>query len=451
MIDLNDDKRPELVEDVLKDLKKNEIKYCWLHFLDINGILKSFGVRADRMEDILTSGEGFDGSSITGYGVLEESDMVAVPDPSTYAVIPWRDPQSAVARFICDIYKPSFERYEGDHRYILKKQIDRADDLGYKYFAAPEMEYFWLKSDKGSVPTESDMRGYFDADPGDENQMMRREIAIFSDAFPGLRVDTLHHEVAKSQHEIDIKYGEGMDIADAATTLKMLVKVVGARYGYLGTFMAKPFAGHNGSGMHVHQSLWKDGKNAFYDGNDPNNINDTMRSFVAGQLTHAKEMMAVLNSWPNSYKRLVPGYEAPTLIAWGFKNRSSQIRVPNFFNKKSAARCEIRSPDGSGNLYLQLAVLLAAGLDGIEKKMDPPAPVDVNLFKMSEKELEKMGVEYLPGSMFLALQEMKGSDWIKEVLGESAYSQYLDSKVNENMIASAHVSEWELARYSKVI
>jgi glutamine synthetase len=228
MIDRNDPKRPEIVEKVLKDIKKNEIQYAWLNFLDINGIQKSYGVRAARLEDILESGEGFDGSSINGYGVLEESDMVGIPDPTTYAVIPWRDEGKKVARFICDIYNPDETRYDGDQRYILKKQLDKAKEIGYDYVVAPELEFFWLKpSEPGLAPTETDMRGYFDFDGADINQLMRRKLAEYAKAFPGLIVDTIHHEVAKSQHEVDIQYGPALDIGDAATTLKMLVKVVG--------------------------------------------------------------------------------------------------------------------------------------------------------------------------------------------------------------------------------
>jgi glutamine synthetase len=452
MIDRNDPKRSEIVDQVLKDIKKNEILYAWLNFLDINGIQKSYGVRAARLEDILEDGEGFDGSSINGYGVLEESDMVGVPDPTTYAVIPWRDEGTRVARFICDIYNPDGTRYDGDHRYILQKQVDRAQKLGYSYNVAPEMEFFWLKlGEPGSTPTETDMRGYFDFDGADINQLMRRKLAEYAKAFPNLTVDTIHHEVAKSQHEVDIQYGPALDIADAATTLKLLVKVVGAQNGFVGTFMAKPFHGHNGSGMHVHQSMWKDGKNAFFDANGENQISGLLKNFIAGQLNRAPEMMAVLNSWPNSYKRLVPGFEAPTLCAWGFKNRSSQIRVPNFFNKSSAARCEIRSPDGSGNIYLQLAVLLAAGLEGIEGKMTPPDPIDLNLFHMSEEELKAKGVKYLPGYFHVALDVMQNSEFIKGVLGEHAFNAFLDSKIEENKLAESQVSSWQVQRYSSKI
>ena len=452
MIDRNNPKREEIVKSVMSNIRNNDIKYAWLTFLDINGIMKSYGIRAARLEDILISGEGFDGSSINGYGVLEESDMVGLPDPTTYAIIPWRSETSKVARFICDIYNPDESRYEGDPRYILQKQVKKAKNMGYDFICAPELEFFWLKEGElGSAPTETDMRGYFDADPHDENQIMRRKLAEYASAFPNLIVDTVHHEVAKSQHEVDIQYGPAVDIADAATILKMLVRVVGAEYNCLGTFMAKPFFGHNGSGMHVHQSLWKDGKNQFFDANGENQVSDLMKNFIAGQLGRAKEMMAVLNSWPNSYKRLVPGYEAPTLCAWGFKNRSSQIRVPNFFNKSKAARCEIRSPDGSGNLYLQLAVLIASGLEGIENKMTPPAPIDLNLFHLSETELKENGVESLPGYFHVALDEMKKSKFVKEVLGDAAYNSFLDSKIAENKLEAAQVSQWSLARYANKI
>lgn len=450
MIDRNDKRRPEMVQDVLKKIKEANIKYIWLQFIDLNGIQKSYGVRASEMEEFLEIGDGFDGSSITGFGRIEESDMVAVPDPSTFAVIPWRTTDHNVARFICDVYTPSGERYEGDPRAILQRAIKKYADEGLTYKCAPELEYFWLKPGGEGTPKESDFRGYFDSDPGDENQLMRREVAAYSEAF-GIEIEAMHHEVAKSQHEIDIKYGPVGEIADAAVTVKSLVKVVGTRHGYTGTFLPKPFFGHNGSGMHVHQSIWKDKENMCFDENESTKISQFLRFFIGGQLKHAKAFCAVTSSWPNSYKRLVPGYEAPTFIAWGFKNRSMMIRVPNFMAKKNAARCEIRCPDPSGNPYLQFAVLMMAGLDGIKSKVNPPAPVELNIFHADKSEQDRLGVENVPRDLGDALDHFEKSKLMKETFGEKAFHNYLEIKREEFKLYSAQISEWELKRYTSIV
>lgn len=451
---LKDDKRrPEMCQQILKKIQDAGLKFCWIQFLDINGIMKSFGVATDRLPEILEIGASFDGSSITGYGVVEESDMVAVPDPTTFAIIPWRSTESSVARFICDIYTTDGRRYEGDPRYILQRAVKKAADLGYAMKAAPELEFFLLKEDGQHVPQATDVRAYFDADPSDESQLIRREIANYAACCPDIQVETVHHEAARSQHEIDIKYGDAVAVADATTTMKMITKVVAARHGYIGTFMPKPWFGHNGSGMHVHMSIWDTNskKNLFYDENDDNKVSQLMRYWIGGQLSHAKEMTAILNSWPNSYKRLVPMYEAPTYIAWGFKNRSMMIRVPNFFKKERSARCEIRSPDPGGNCYLQLAALLTTGLDGITKKTDPGKPIETNIFHISEEEKNKLGIEYLPESLGQALHNYRHSAIMKEMMGDSAYKAFYDSKMDENRKYNQQVSEWELKRYSQVL
>jgi glutamine synthetase len=451
MIDFNDKKRPELVQEVLKKVKEHDVKFFQLHFLDMNGILKSFGKSEAMLEDMLAQGEGFDGSSVSGYGRVEESDMVAVPDPSTFAIIPWRKKDYSVARFLCDLYNPDGKRYSGDPRYILQRAMKKAEDMGFEMQAAPELEFFLLKKDGQGVPMETDLRGYFDLDASEVDQHLRREIALYGEKFPFIQVETVHHEVARSQHEVDIKYNEVGKIADATLTMKMIVKSVAANYGFLATFMPKPWSGHNGSGMHVHQSLWKKGKNAFFDENDPNKISDTLRYWIGGQLTYAKEMTAILNSWPNSYKRIVPGYEAPTYISWGFKNRSMLIRVPNFFNKANAARCEIRSPDPAGNIYLQLAALLTTGLEGIKNKIQPPAPTELNVFHVPDEEKQRMGIENLPESMGQALHAFKRSKLMEEMMGLAAYKAYIDNKQAEYNFYNSHVSEWELSRYSSVL
>jgi glutamine synthetase len=450
MISRDDKKRPELCKEVLKKIADQNIKYVWLQFTDLNGIPKSYGVRASEIESFLEIGDGFDGSSITGFGRIEESDMVAIPDPSTFAVIPWRAADHNVGRFICDVFTPEDKPYEGDPRFILQKAIKKMSEAGLTYKCAPELEFFWLKPTGEATPKESDFRGYFDADPGDENQLMRREVAQYAESF-NIEVEAMHHEVAKSQHEIDIKYGSAADMADATITMKQLVKVVGTRHGYVGTFLAKPFVGHNGSGMHVHQSVWKNNENMMFDASDPNKISNTLRYFIGGQLKHAKAFCSITSSWPNSYKRLVPGYEAPTYVAWGFKNRSMMIRVPNFQGKKNAARCEIRCPDPSGNPYLQFAVLMMAGLDGIKNKIDPPAPVELNIFHVDKAEQERLGVENLPGDLGQALTNTENSKFIKEVLGEQAFHNYIEIKRQEFQLYSAQVSEWEIKRYTPIL
>ena len=453
MIDRKDKKRPELVENVLKTVKKNDIMGAWLQFIDVDGIVKSVEVNSNRLDEVLESGASFDGSSIDGYGVLQESDMVAVPDPSTFALVPWRSAENAVARFLCDIYLPDETRYEGDPRYILQKTVKKGVDQGYTMRAAPELEFFILRENGQNLPGATDMRGYFDSDPTDESHLLKRDIAMYAEKFPGVCVETVHHEVARSQHEIDIKYAEPVVISDACITVKQVVKVVAARRGFIATFMPKPWSGHNGSGMHVHMSLWdpKGKTNMFYDANAPNGISKLMRYWIGGQLKHAKEMTAILNSWPNSYKRLVPGYEAPTYIAWGFKNRSMLIRVPNFFGKSKAARCEIRSPDPAGNIYLQMAALLTAGLEGVKHRIDPPSPVELNVFKIKEEERKRMGVDNLPESLGQALHVFRESKLMKDMMGPDAYRAFTDSKAEENMAYNMQVSEWELQRYSRVL
>jgi len=451
MIDMKDPKRDELVKEVLKKIDNNQIKYCQLHFTSIEGTIKSFGIRANKLPDAFEIGEGFDGSSINGYGRIEESDMVAVPDPSTFAILPWQEANTTAARLLCDIYTPNGDRYEGDPRYILQRAMKKAADMGYIYYAAPELEFFLLKKDGENVPRRTDVRGYFDLDHTESDHQIRRQIAIYADFFPNIQVEKVHHEVARSQHEVDIRYDQVGEIADATITMKMIIKSVATQYGNIATFMPKPWNGHNGSGMHVHQSIWRDGENLFYDAQDPNKISDLLRFWIGGQLHHAKEMTGILDSWPNSYKRLVPGYEAPTYIAWGFKNRSMLIRVPNFFQNSKAARCEIRSPDPAGNVYLQLAVLLSAGLDGIVRKISPGAPNELNVYGLSSEEKARLGIENLPESMGQALHTLRHSAFMKDVLGNVAYEAFINSKTQENQIYNMEVSEWELSRYAEVL
>ena len=445
MIEKTDPKRKELCEKVIETVKENDIKFIYLQFTDIHGIIKSFEINSKRIEDFLQDGENFDGSSITGYGAIEESDKVAIPDPSTFYLLPWRE-KNKVARVICDIYKPDGERYDGDPRYILQKVVKKAKDHGFTYYCAPEMEFFILNQEKEQPFRPSDMRGYFDYDPYDINEMMRYRIAEYCDAM-GIEIEALHHEVAYGQHEVDFRYDKAVESADNTLTIKTIIKIVAAQNNMTATFMPKPFPGINGSGMHCHQSLWKNGENIFYDEADADNISIMMKKWIAGQLKHARAMCAVLSSWPNSYKRLVPGYEAPVYVAWGFRNRSPLIRVPDF-PKPSAARCEIRCPDPAGNPYLQFAVLLATGLDGVlANDIEIYEPTDRNVYHFSTKDLEKAGIISLPGSLREALTEFRNSDFMKEVFGEEPFKNFYYAKLEEYDAYRINVSQWERDRY----
>ncbi len=451
MIEREDPKRKEYCDRAIETIKKQDIKFIYLQFTDIHGIIKSFEINSKRIDDVFDIGVSFDGSSVTGYGAIEESDKVAVPDPSTFYIIPWRDGVRKVARVFCDIYNPDGTRYDGDPRFILQKAVKKAAEHGYVYNCAPEMEFFILEEDtKKEVFSPSDMRGYFDYDPHDINEKMRYTIAEYCDAM-GISVECIHHEVAFGQHEIDFRYGEAVDTADNTITIKTIVKTVAAQQNLVGTFMPKPFEEINGSGMHVHQSLWKDGKNVFYDENDPDNISILMKKWIAGQLKHAPAMCAVLSSWPNSYKRLVPGYEAPVYLAWGFRNRSPLIRVPDFHGKPNSARNEIRCPDPSGNPYLQFAVLIRSGLEGLlSDDIEIPDPTDRNVYHLSSKEMEKEGIISLPESLSIALKEFRNSELMKETFGELAFKNYYYAKLEEYDLYRVIVSEWERKRYIKL-
>ena len=440
----------EDVTKVVNYIKQNEIKFVRLHFTDINGMVKSLAVNSKNIEGIFENGQSFDGSSITGYRPIEESDMVLYPDPTTFATIPWRPKEKSSCRLICDIYTPNNKRFDGDPRFVLEKALGRCKDAGMKFFCAPELEFFIVKENgDGGAPTPIDMAGYFDFHPGDLTDDLRREIADAAEGF-GIEIEISHHEVALGQNEIDFKYDEGLLTADRTITMKMVTKVVAAKNGYVATYMPKPFFGVNGSGMHVHISLWdmNDSRNLFYSEEASTGyLSDIARYSIGGQLAHGREMCGVLASWPNSYKRLVPGYEAPVYVAWAFKNRSPLIRVPNFGGRKSAARFEIRCPDPAGNPYLQFAVLCMATLEGIKKKMDPGEPMELNVYKMSYEERRAKGIVSLPESLNEALDEIEGSEFMREALGETAFDNYLRVKRKEWDAYRLQVTNWEIDRY----
>lgn len=442
----------KIVDEIIKTINEKNIKFIRLQFSDLNGKIKSFAVSAREIEDIIDNGQSFDGSSVTGFGSIEESDMIAKPDVATFAIIPWRPKERASARMICDIYLPNGERFKGDPRYIAQKISERAKEMGFVFNCAPELEFFIFKKESAVEPMDSG--GYFDYHPAELGEDLRREMAEFAEHF-GIEIEVGHHEVAPGQHELDFKYGELLLTADRTHTLKTIIKGVANRHGYVASFMPKPIFGVNGSGMHVHQSLWsiKENRNAFYDENNKKNRNlsDIALYFIGGQIKYAKEMIAVLASWPNSYKRLVPGYEAPVHIAWGFRNRSPLLRIPDFGKRQNAARVEIRCPDPAGNIYLQLAVLCATGLQGIKEKIMPPEPTDRNVYTMSFKERKEMGIECLPDNLGYALREFEKSGLMRETLGDVLFENFLQVKMHEWEEYCKHITDYEIKRYLETL
>jgi len=439
------------VTEVVQSIREQDIKFVRLQFTDINGIIKNLAVTSKNIENIFESGQSFDGSSITGYRPIEESDMVLYPDPTTFATLPWRPKEKSSCRLICDVYTPEDKRFEGDPRYILERALARCAGAGFSYVCAPEQEFFVVKENDSQLPTPIDLAGYFDYHPGDVTDDLRRDIADTAEHF-GIEIEISHHEVALGQNEIDFKYDEALVTADRALTMRMITKVVAAMNGYIATYMPKPFAGINGSGMHIHQSLWNSDatENLFFaEDADSGYLSEAAMNFIGGQLAHGRAMCAVLASWPNSFKRLVPGYEAPVYLAWAHKNRSPLIRVPNFGGKKTAARCEIRCPDPSGNPYLQFAVLLATGLDGIRNKIDPGSPVELNVYHMSYEERKAKNIISLPESLKEALDELESSELMRETLGETLFENFLSEKRKEWDLYRMQVTEWEVNRYIK--
>ncbi|MHA1251536.1 MAG: glutamine synthetase family protein [Candidatus Helarchaeota archaeon] len=447
-IDYNDKNRFEICKKVVDEIKQKNIKFIRLQFTDINGILKSVSLSAREIEHVLEYGQGFDGSSITGFGAIEESDLTLIPDPTTFTIVPWREKSKASGRFLCDIYNPDGTRYEGDPRYCLQKAIKRAENLGFKMYCAPELEFFVLQD--SLEPQPMDMGGYFSLSPGDVTEDLRREICDMAENL-GINIEMAHHEVALGQNEIDFKYSEVLETADRTVTLKMLIKTIASLNGFIATFMPKPFMGINGSGMHIHQSLWNfNNENVFYSPEkEKNYLSDTALHWIGGQLKFGREICAILASWPNSYKRLIPGYEAPVYIAWGFRNRSPLIRVPDFGGRPKAARVEIRCPDPAGNPYLQFAILLHAGLEGIEKKIEPPEPTDLNVYDLNYDQRKELGIISLPESLSEALNEMKKSSLVKKALGDQLYKNFLKIKFEEWDEYRIQVTKWEINRYLK--
>ena len=441
--------REKAKEQVLRIVKERGVKFIRLWFTDILGFLKSFAVTAEELEVVLEEGAGFDGSSIEGFVRIEESDMIAMPDPNTFCILPWRPDEGSVARMFCDILRPGGEPFEGDPRYVLKRNLKKAEEMGFTFYVGPELEYFYFKNSEGTEFL--DRGGYFDMTPLDLAMDLRRETILALEKM-GIAVESSHHEVAFSQHEVDMKYADALTMADNVMTYKVVVKQLALNHGVYAAFMPKPVFGINGSGMHVHQSLFRGDQNAFFDPDDPYHLSKIAKHYVAGLLKYAPEITAITCQWVNSYKRLVPGYEAPAYISWGTRNRSALVRVPEYKpGKEKATRIEYRAPDPACNPYLTFAVMLAAGLKGIEEELELPEPVEVDVYNLSEEERRRMGIGTLPGSLGEALDIMERSELVKECLGEHVFYSFLRNKRAEWDAYRAQVTEYEIKRYLPIL
>lgn len=433
-------------EDILQLVKEQDVEFIRLQFTDIFGCLKNVAITSSQLEKALDNQCMFDGSSIEGFVGIEESDLYLYPDFHTLEIFPWRPQQGKVARLICDVYRPGGEPFEGDSRYILKKALQEAGDMGYKFDVGPECEFFLFHTDENGRPTTitHEQAGYFDLGPIDLGENARRDMVLTLEEM-GFVVEASHHEAAPAQHEIDFKYDEALATADNIMTFKLTVKTIARRHGLHATFMPKPKYGCNGSGMHINMSLSKNGKNIFSDKTDPLGLSKEAYYFIGGIMKHIKGMCAITNPLVNSYKRLVPGYEAPVYIAWSAKNRSPLIRVPAA--RGEGTRIELRCPDSAANPYLALAVCLQAGLDGIKNQILPPESIDCNIFELSEEERKARLVEMLPGTLQEAINELEKDEFIRSVLGEHVSEKYLQAKQKEWDAYKSQVSDWEVGQY----
>ena len=437
-------------DDVLNLVQEKNVVFIRLQFVDILGTPKNIVIPAGRLEEAFDDGMPFDASSIAGYATIEESDKIAKPDPKSFVILPEDIEKRITAKLNCDIYEPNSKRFIGDTKYILEKVVNKAKELGYIYNTGPECEFFLFKKNgEDSTLTPNDYAGYFDLSHRDLAEGVRADISIALEEV-GIHTYTTHHEVAAGQHEINFHYDDAVTTADRVITLKYITKVIATKHELHASFMPKPIFGAAGSGMHTHQSLFtKKGENVFYDPSDTNQLSDIARFFIAGLLKYVKEMNAILNPTVNSYKRLIPGYEAPTYISWANRNRSALIRIPS--KKGKGTRCELRNPDLSGNPYLQFAVMLAAGLKGIEDKIELPAPVEKNIYSLSEQDREKYGVRHLPESLGHALSFMEESMLLRETLGEHIFNNFLHVKRKEWDEYRMQVTKWEIDNYLSII
>lgn len=433
-------------EDIIRLADENDVEFIRMQFTDIFGQMKNVAITRAQLEKALNNQIMIDGSSIEGFTRIHESDQYLHPDLDTFVILPWRPQHERVARLICDVYNPDGTPFVGDPRHVLKNVLDKAAKLGYTFNVGPECEFFLFDTDEHGRPTTqtSDEAGYFDLGPLDHGEGTRREICIALEAM-GFEIEASHHEVAAGQHEIDFKYADALTAADNIMTFKLAVKTIAQRNGLHATFMPKPIFGMNGSGMHTNMSLFKDGKNIFFDENGERKLSREAYSFIAGLLEHAKSLVAVTNPLVNSYKRLVPGYEAPVYLAWSASNRSALIRIPAA--RGQSTRVELRCPDPSCNPYLALAVCLSAGLDGIERGLVPPEEVTENIFSMDARTRADNGIDNLPGTLFEALELMKRDPLMADTLGPHAYESFLAGKYHEWDTYRTQVTEWEIEQY----
>ncbi|MBK5210822.1 MAG: glutamine synthetase [Coriobacteriia bacterium] len=436
---------------VLTTIKERGVKFVRFWFTDVLGVMKSFAVTETEIEGAFEEGMGFDGSSIDGFTRIEESDMVAYPDANTFQILPWRPNEHGVARMFCDIVRPDGSSFAGDPRFALKRMLAKAADRGYTMYVGPELEFFYFKDDKSCEPL--DQGGYFDLTPLDLASDLRRDTVLTLEKL-GIPVEYSHHEVAPSQHEIDLRYCEALAMADAVMTYRLTVKEVALHNGVYATFMPKPLDGENGSGMHTHQSLFTEDGNAFFDANDPQgyNLSKIAKHYIAGLLKYAPEFCAITNPLVNSYKRLVPGYEAPVYVSWARRNRSAMVRVPMYKpGKELATRIELRSPDPACNPYLSFAVMLGAGLKGIEEELELMPEATNDIFEMTPAELDAAGIKTLPKDLGEAIDLFEKSETMKEILGEHIHSFYVENRKAEWADYIKSVTPWELDRYLSVI
>ena len=435
-------------EDILRMVEENEIDFIRLQFTDIFGILKNIAIPKSQLEKALNNQMMFDGSSIDGFARIEESDMYLRPDLDSFVVFPWSKESGTgrVARLICDVYKTDGTPFEGDPRYILKKAVAEAARLGYKFNVGPECEFFLFNLDDDGAPTtcSNERAGYFDLGPNDLGENSRKDMVLTLEEM-GFIIEAAHHECAPAQHEIDFKYGEAVTTADSIMTFKLAVKTIAQKHGLHATFMPKPKAFMAGSGMHINMSLEKDGKNVFYDPDGKDGLSKEAYHFIAGIMKHINGMVAITNPLVNSYKRLVPGYEAPVYIAWSAKNRSPLIRIPAA--RGMGTRVELRNPDPSANPYLAIAVCLMAGLDGIKNQLEPGDSVDANIYEMSKKEKKERGIESLPETLYDAVKNMEKDDVVMNTLGEETAEKYIRAKKKEWADYKVTVSDWEIGEY----
>lgn len=436
-------------QEILARAREDGVRLISLQFTDVSGTIKSVTIPVERLPGAIHDGVWFDGSSIEGFTRIFESDMLLYPDGATYRVLPWTSQERRVARVTCDVHRPGGEPFEGDPRYVLKQLVKRAAEMGYRYFTGSELEFFVFRRDeKGQITTElNDYGSYFDSNQGDSISTMRDEMMAALEQM-GMQVETAHHEVAPSQHEINIQFAEALASADNAVNLRYTIKAIAHKHGLYATFMPKPLQHVNGSGMHTHQSLFRlDGTNAFHDPGRRYGLSVLGQQFIAGQLAHARGMSAILAPTVNSYKRLVPGFEAPVYVCWGQRNRSALIRIPLHSGNADSTRAELRCPDPSANPYLAYAVMLAAGLDGIERGLAPPEPIDENAYEFSPEDRQKYDVSTLPGSLGEALVELEADPVIRSALGEHIYHWFMRAKRQEWDEYRTSVTQWELDRY----